>query len=111
MEGSGYISLYAAPVLIWALGYLHTGKFVRPRWKIPGKFLFYVGVSAALTYFLGYWSLLFIIGHQALGLIFHIRVCKKHQINWLNCEPRERYLALQEQWARGEFGDKPKPGG
>ncbi|MEO0899254.1 MAG: hypothetical protein AAFY71_22775 [Bacteroidota bacterium] len=93
-------------VLIWGLGYLHTGKFVRPKWKIPGKFLFYVGVSTALVYAFGHWALLFIIGHPLIGLLFHVKVCKDHHINWLTCEPKEKYLELQEKWAKGDFGKK-----
>lgn len=88
--------------LIWTAGYFHTGKFVRPRWKQPGKFLFYVIVSGALVYGFKHYGLLFIVGHPLLGLIFHIKVCRKHQINWKTCEPKAQYLALQEKWARGE---------
>lgn len=99
-----YLYLYSLlATTVWILGYLHTGRFVRPRWKIPGKFVFYVGMSALLTYWIGHFSLLFIIGHPLTGLIFHIRVCKKHQINWKTCEPKEKYLALQEKWAKGDF--------
>lgn len=90
-------------IIIWFLGYFHTGKFVRPKWKIPGKFFFYVIVSGLLAYWLGHWALIFIIGHPLIGLIFHIKVCKEHNINWLNCEPKEQYLALQEKWAKGDF--------
>ena len=91
-------------VLIWILGYFHTGKYVRPKWKIPGKFAFYVGVSFALVYAFGHWGLLFVIGHPLIGLLFHLKVCQDHDIHWLSCEPKERYLALQEKWARGDFG-------
>jgi hypothetical protein len=90
-------------ILIWTAGYFHTGKFVRPKWKIPGKFIFYIVVSALLIYWIGHYSLIFIIGHQLLGLIFHLIVCKKHNINWLTCEPKEKYIALQEKWAKGQF--------
>ncbi|MEM8896768.1 MAG: hypothetical protein AAGC85_01625 [Bacteroidota bacterium] len=90
-------------LLIWGLGYLHSGRFVQPRWKIPGKFFFYVSVSAVLAWYLGAYSLFFIILHPLIGLIFHIRTCEKNGIKWLSCEPREKYLALQEKWARGDF--------
>ena len=92
-----------AAFLIWGLGYLHSGRFVHPRWKIPAKFFFYMGVSGILTYYVGAYSLLFIILHPLIGLVFHIRACKKHGINWVNCQPRENYLALQEKWGRGDF--------
>ena len=86
---------------IWILVYLHTGRFVRPKWKRAGKFIFYVGVSFGLAIWIGHFSLLFIIGHPLLGLFFHIRACKKYSIDWLKCEPREEYLKLQEKWASG----------
>lgn len=94
-------------ILIWCLGYLHSGRFVRPKWKIPGKFIFYVGLSAALAHWFGHWGLIFIIGHPLIGLLFHIKVCKAHGINWRNCTPRDKYINLQEQWASGNF-ETPK---
>jgi len=93
---------------IWILGYLHTGRFVRPRWKIPGKFIFYVGVSFVLALWIGHFSLIFIIGHQLIGLIFHIRACNRNNINWLRCEPRDKFLELQEKWASGDFKKRKK---
>jgi len=91
---------------IWILGYIHTGKFVRPKWKRPGKFIFYVGVSFVLAIWVGHFSVLFIIGHPLIGLMFHIRACQKNSIDWLNCQPREEYLKLQEKWASGDFRRK-----
>lgn len=38
-----------------------------------------------------------------IGLIFHIRICQKHEIKWWNCEPTDKYLELQEKWAKGDF--------
>ena len=35
--------------------------------------------------------------------MFHTKVCKDNDINWLTCEPKERYLELQEKWAKGGF--------
>lgn len=90
-------------ILIWFIGYFHHGKFVKPRWKIPGKFFFYVGVSFALSYWFLHWSLLFIVLHPLIGFIFHVRVCKKHHINWKTCEPKQKYIELQEKWAKGDF--------
>lgn len=96
----GYILL---SIIIGVIGYFHNGKFVRPKWKIAGKFIFYVAVSTLLTYWLNHYSLLFIIGHPLIGLIFHIKICKKHNINWQTCEPKEKYIELQEKWAKGNF--------
>jgi len=102
MEIFQYIYI-ALAVIIWFTGYFHTGRFVRPKWKIPGKFLFYIAVSFGLIWWLGHYSLIFIIGHQLIGLAFHWRICKQNSINWITCEPRERYLELQEKWAKGNF--------
>jgi len=102
MQNIPYFYILLA-MTIWLSGYFHTGKFVRPKWKIVGKFIFYVAISSLLSYWFSYFSLVFIIGHPLIGLIFHIRVCQKHQINWKNCQPQEKYLALQEKWAKGEF--------
>lgn len=90
-------------IIIWCIGYFHNGKFVRPKWKIPGKFIFYITISFLLIYWFNHYSLIFIIGHPLLGLIFHLKVCKTHDINWKTCEPTEKYIALQEKWAKGDF--------
>jgi hypothetical protein len=90
-------------VVICMLGYIHSGRFVRPKWKIPGKFIFYTGVSFGLALWIGPFSLIFIIGHPLVGIIFHIRACRMNYIDWLKCEPREKYLELQERWASGDL--------
>ena len=99
------LTYFLIATVIWLLGYFHNGRFVRPKWKIPGKFIFYIGVSLALAHWFGRWALVFLIGHPLIGLLFHIRICWKYQIDWLSCEPREKYLALQEKWASGDFSD------
>lgn len=95
-------------ILIWTVGYCHTGRFVRPKWKIPGKFIFYVSISFLLANWVGHWSFLFIIGHPLIGLLFHIKVCKANNIDWVTCHPQEKYLQLQEQWAKGDFSKSKK---
>ncbi|MEM8894483.1 MAG: hypothetical protein AAGC88_07895 [Bacteroidota bacterium] len=90
-------------LLIWSLGYLHTGKYVRPKWKIHGKLVFYLTVACVLIHFFGCYALIFILGHPLIGLVFHIQVCKRHGINWLNCQPIDKYLSLQEKWSKGDF--------
>lgn len=95
-------------ILIWILGYIHNGKFVRPKWKILGKFMFYIGISSLLVYWFGHWGILFIIGHPIIGLIFHTKVCKENNINWLTCEPKTKYIELQEKWAKGDFSNSAK---
>lgn len=100
MNNIEIINLVVA-IIIWFAGYFHSGRFVRPKWKISGKFVFYVLGSFALTYWIGHWALIFILGHPMIGLIFHMKVCKENNINWITCEPREKYLELQEKWAKG----------
>jgi hypothetical protein len=56
-----------------------------------------------LLLWVGPYALIFIIGHQLLGGIGHFWICRKHGINWLTCEPEEKYLELTEKWARGDF--------
>ncbi len=77
------------------------GRFIAPRWKVAGKAIFFFGIAAALSWWVGHWSLLFIIGHPLLGVWGHIWWCRKHGINWLTCQPRDRYLELRP-WAAGD---------
>lgn len=91
-------------LVVWMGMFLHTGKFVKPQWKIVGKAFFYLAVSNLLIAWVGYYSLIFIIGHPLIGLVFHIKVCRQYDIDWVRCVPREKYIELQEKWARGEFG-------
>jgi uncharacterized membrane protein len=86
-------------VFTWAAGYALLGRFIAPRWKIFGKLAFYLAASAVLSSLVGHWSLIWIIGHPALGIGGHIWWCRQHGIDWLTCEPRERYLELRP-WAR-----------
>ena len=93
-------------IIIWIAGYIHNGRFVRPKWKIPGKFIFYIGVSFLLTYWIEHYALIFILGHPLIGVLFHIKACKENNINWQTCEPKDKYLELQEKWAKGNFSNK-----
>lgn len=95
-------------LLIWFAGYFHNGKLVRPKWKVPGKLLFYVGVAFVLTHWWQHYALLFIIGHPLIGLVFHTKICSAHGINWFSCQPHEKYLEVQQKWAKGDFSGKPK---
>jgi hypothetical protein len=97
-----YIYILLA-ILIWTAGYFHSVKYVLPRWKRTGKFIAYIGISITLLYYFNHYALIFIIGHPLLGIILHIIVCKKHDIDWLTCQPEEKYIALQEEWAKGNF--------
>ncbi len=93
----------AIAIFIWVTGYFHNGRFVRPKWKIPGKFIFYISISFFLVHWFEHWALIFIIGHPLIGLLFHVKVCRENNINWQTCEPVEKYLDLQNKWAKGDF--------
>ena len=86
-------------IMHWRFG----GRFVRPRWKQIGKVL----ASLVLTYLTMVWlgplGLMIPLAHQAIGVIGHIVICRRHDINWWTIQPRNRYVALQEKWARGDF--------
>ncbi|WP_347926140.1 hypothetical protein [Pontimicrobium sp. SW4] len=90
-------------VTIWFIGFFHIGKYVKPIWKRYSKFVFYFGMSILLIFWVKHYSLIFIVGHQVLGLVFHIKACKKHDIDWKTCEPKDKYLELHEQWGKGKF--------
>ncbi len=91
----------AVAVAIWPAGFAVFGRFIAPRWKVFGKLVFYLAVAALLSAWLGHWSLIWIVGHQLLGVAGHIWWCRRNEINWLNCTPRDRYLELRP-WAAGD---------
>ena len=91
-------------IAIWFLSYHYFGgKFIRPKWKKAGKLFAYLLISVVLLLSIGHYALIFIFGHQLLGGIGHIIICKKNGIDWQTCQPEERYIALTEKWAKGDF--------
>ena len=98
------LAFLGGALLLWLFGYQFCGgRFVRPRWKQLGKLVVYLLFSWLLLRWMGSWALLFILGHQALGMLGHVVICRKHGIDWRTCQPEEKYLALTEKWARGDF--------
>lgn len=92
-------------LVVWLLGFRYFGgRFIRPKWKIPGKFIGYMTISFILLIYLGHYALFFILGHQGLGGVGHYFICKHHNIDFWTCEPEAKYLEVTERWARGEFG-------
>lgn len=77
------------------------GRFVAPRWKAYGKVGFYFLITWILATSLGWWSLIWIIGHPALGVFAHSFWCRKNGIDWLTCQPRDEYLRLRP-WAAAD---------
>ena len=91
-------------VIIWLLSYhFFGGRFIRPQWKKAGKFIAYMFISFVLLIFVGRYAIIFILGHQLLGGVGHFIICKKHGIDWRTCQPEEKYIALTEKWAKGDF--------
>jgi hypothetical protein len=97
MESSLAIQLLIAALLQLLLFRLF-GRFVTPRWKIYGKMGFYFLITWVLATSLGWWSLLWIVGHPVLGILAHAFWCRNHGIDWVTCEPRDEYLRLRP-WA------------
>jgi hypothetical protein len=85
---------------IWATGYLLFGRFIAPRWKVAGKLGFYLVVVALLHRLVGSWALIWLIGHPLLGIAGHFWWCRRNGINWITCQPRDKYLALRLSVAR-----------
>lgn len=96
-----------AAVLIWAFSYRYFGgRFVRPKWKLAGKFIAYLMISFVLLLKVGHYALIFIIGHQALGGVGHYYICKKYNIDFWTCQPEEKYLEVTQKWASGNFKEE-----
>lgn len=91
----------AIALLLWLAGFAIFGRFIAPRWKIPGKLAFYLGVAALLSWLAGHWSLIWIVGHPLLGIAAHIVWCRRHGIHWFTCQPRDTYLRLRPWAAEG----------
>ena len=93
-----------AAAVIWLLGFkLFGGRFIRPKWKIPGKLIGYMMLSFIALILFGHYALIFIIGHQAIGGVGHYLICKNNNIDFWTCEPESKYLAVTEKWAKGSF--------
>ena len=98
-----YLYLLLAAGLV-SIGYFRFGgRYVLPKWKRNGKIIAYMLLSYIALVGLGHWALIYIIGSQGIGFIFHIYACRKYDIDWRTIEPRERYIALMEKWGRGDF--------
>ncbi|MEX0912359.1 MAG: hypothetical protein WD031_02935 [Gemmatimonadota bacterium] len=97
MDARFAILLVVASLLQLAL-FGHSGRFLRPRWKAYGKIGFSLLIAGILANALGWWSLVWFVGHPALDLWAHAFWCRNNGIDWLTCEPRGRYMRLRP-WA------------
>lgn len=65
-------------------------------WRRVSKWTFYFGVTAALSRKPGRpWTFAWIVGLPGLGLAFHLWWCKKHSIDPLTAEPKDKYYKLR----------------
>ncbi len=87
--------LLALPPLL--LGLALTHRLVWPRWKLPGKVVFYVAAVALLSLWLGSWSVVIGWAHQLTGLLFHVRFCRQHGFTWYAVEDPVRYVQLSRE--------------
>lgn len=95
--------LLALPPLLVGLALTH--RLIWPRWKLPGKLVFYVGGVALLSLWIGTWSVVVGWTHQLLGIVFHIRFSRRHGFTWYAVEDPERYVEL----SRAAVGSAPEP--
>ncbi len=87
---AGAVSAVTAPL---------TLRLVFPPWKRFGKVVVYLSLATVLAFFFGWWSLLFILGHPALGLALHIAWCRRDGLDWQRLDAEE-YRKSQEDWVR-----------
>jgi hypothetical protein len=90
------------PLVIWlginALAVPLTWQLIWPTYKRYGKVAVSLVASAVLSWAVGWWSLLFILGHPLAGIAGHIWWCKRHKLPVLRPDP-DAYRRTQEKWA------------
>ena len=62
---------------LWATGFFLFGRFIAPRWKVIGKLLFYLLVTALLSWTVGSYAVIWVIGHPLLGVGGQIWWCRR----------------------------------
>lgn len=109
-----YLYLVLAAVIITIGYYRFGGLYVLPKWKRNGKLIAYMLFSYLALVWFGHWALVYIVGNQGIGYVFHVLICRKYDIDWRTYEPdidwrtyepKERYIALMEKWGRGDFSE------
>ena len=67
-----------------------------PLWRRLLKIGVWLGMTAVLSWVAGrFWALVWAIGFPLFWTIVHIWWCKKHGINLLSAEPRDKYYRLR----------------
>lgn len=86
---------------VLTIGNIFFGHFntVFPMWRRLRKITILLLAMAALSYFLGHWSLLFVLAALLGGGTYHWWWCKKYGIDPITSEPREKFESLvRELW-------------
>lgn len=92
--------LFSAVVAVAGFALLGHFEEGTPKWRRLSKWAAYVGASALIGRKAGRpWTLAFVLGWPALGASFHVWWCRRHGINLLTAEPKDKYYELRG-WAR-----------
>ena len=67
-----------------------------PLWRRLSKWAIYLGLTALLSRKPGRpWSLVWVFSSPYFGTSFHVWWCRKHGINPLTAEPKDKYYKLR----------------
>lgn len=67
-----------------------------PLWTRLARWLTYLAVTFAIGHTAGRpWTFVWLLGLPAVGATFHVIWCRRHGINPLTAQPRDRYLQLR----------------
>lgn len=84
--------LFSIAILVQVGLHARYGGFALPRSRFLGQAALYLLIAGILSSSFGWWGLIWILGHPALGLLAHVTWCRNNGIEWRTCEPREDYL-------------------
>lgn len=102
------LDVFVATIPLVVLATL-TWRLVWPRWKLVVKLILHPVLYAALSYYIGHWSVLIAWVHQGvLGLGGHIWFSRKHGFSWYAVEDPERYVQLSKAAVRSLAGNQPE---
>lgn len=90
-----------------AVGMAATWRLVWPRWKVLGKSAMVLGAGAAMSLWIGHWSVLALGLHAALGLGVHVWFSRRHGFTWWAVEDPEAYVRLSKEWVGVQQEDSP----
>ena len=86
---------------ILSVGEIYFGHFnnLFPKWRRVRKITILFVVTGVLNLLVGHWALVFVGLAGGGGAIYHWAWCRKHGIDPLTAEPRDKFEALvREQY-------------